>query len=129
MSRSKLTSVLVAVATALVLVAGSTAAAATPVSKCKIVITGAPWHIHGSGSGSNYTLAATGMSCSSVRARVVKFTHQTSRGLGQTLNGPSGFKCQSFSEAASSDKLVYAGACLHPPHNLPSFEWTPKTLG
>jgi hypothetical protein len=126
MSKSTLTSVLVALATTLVPVAGSTAATTQPVSKCKIVITGAQWHIRGSGSGSKYTLAAKGMSCSSARAWVVKFTHQTGKGVGQALNGPPGFKCQSFSEAASGDKLVYAGVCMHTPHNIPFFEWAPK---
>jgi hypothetical protein len=67
-----------------------------------------------------------GHACSSARAWVVKFTHRRSRGLGSPLKGPAGFKCQSFSEAASGDKLVYAGVCRHTPHNIPFFGWAAK---
>jgi hypothetical protein len=110
---------------ALVAVAGSQAATTNSPSHCKIVITAAPWHIHGSRSGNRYTIAAKGMSCSSARGWVVKFTRRKSEGLGHVLRGPSGFHCQSFSEAAG-DKLVYSGVCMHPPHNIPFFEWAPK---
>ena len=71
------------------------------------------------------------MSCLAARAWVVRFTHQKiqgsgQKGLGQTLKGPSGLKCRSFAEAISGDKFVYAGACVHPPDNTPSFAWAPK---
>jgi hypothetical protein len=118
--------VLVALATTLGPVSGSQAAAAPAPAKCQIVITGAHWRIRGSGSGTKYLVTAKGMSCSSARAWVVKFTHRRSRGLGSGLKGPAGFKCQSLSEAASGDKLVYAGACRHPPHNIPYFGWAAK---
>lgn len=121
------TALLTALAATLLSVAGSNAAGATGPSRCKIVIVGAPWHIRGSGSGHNYTIAAEGMPCASARRSVVRFTQQRSTHLGQTLRGPSGFQCRSFSEAASGDDHVYSGTCLHPPHNIPFFEWTPKT--
>ena len=109
--------------------AGSQAAAAT-LSDCKIVITGAPWHIRGrvTLSGDRYTLKARDVSCAAVRARVVAFTHQKGAELG-AFKGPAGFKCTSFSTAASGDTLLYSGACMHPPHNDPFFEWGPKVPG
>jgi hypothetical protein len=112
--------------TTLVAATSSRAAAAHPASKCEIVVKAAPWHIHASGSGDKYTVAAEGMPCSSARRWVAQFTHETGKGLGMTLKGPSGFLCESFSEAASGDDHVYAGVCRQPPHNLPSFEWAPK---
>jgi hypothetical protein len=96
------------------------------VSIRRCLVSAAHWNIRGTGSGSNYTVAAEGMSCSAARAWVVKFTHKTVTGLGQALKGPSSFKCQSFSTAASGDKLVYADVCRRPPHNIPFFEWAPK---
>jgi hypothetical protein len=107
-------------------VSGSEAAAASTPSKCQIMVTGAHWRIRGSGFGTKYLVTAKGMSCSSARAWVVKFTHRKSHGLGSALKGPTGFNCQSLSEAASGDKLVYAGACRHPPHNNPYFGWAAK---
>jgi hypothetical protein len=107
--------------------AGSKAATAA-MSKCTIVINGAPWRIRAGGtlSGDKYTLAAENMSCSSVRAWVAAVTHRRGTMLGQTFSGPPGFKCKSFSTANSGDKLLYAGACMHGPHNIPFFGWGPK---
>jgi len=79
-------------------------------------------------------VTARGVSCSAVRAWVVKFTHVKikgpgQQGLGQTLKGPAGYKCHSISEAVSGDDLVYAGVCLHPPHNNPFFGWVTVSNG
>jgi hypothetical protein len=106
--------------------AGSQAATAATVSTCKIVITGAPWRIRAAGgslAGDKYTIAGKGTSCSSTRTWVTRFTHQQDTGK---IKGPPGFTCRSFSTAASGDKLLYSGACMHPPHNIPFFEWAPK---
>jgi hypothetical protein len=106
--------------------AGSQAATAAAVSSCLIVVSGAPWRVRtagGSLAGNRYTIAARGVSCSSVRTWVARFT--TQQGTGQ-IKGPSGFNCRSFSTAVSGDKLLYSGACMHPPHNVPFFEWAPK---
>jgi len=92
------------------------------------VIQGAHWSVREPGgriSGNKYTVTARGVSCSSVRAWVVKFTHvkikgSGQQGLGQTLKGPAGYKCHSISEAVSGDDLVYAGVCLHPPQSSTS---------
>ena len=95
-------------------------------SACTIVITAAPWRIRAAGgslTGSRYTLAAKGISCSAARTWASKFTHQ--QGTAQ-IKGPSGFTCRSFSTAASGDKLLYSGVCMHPLHNTPFFEWAPK---
>jgi hypothetical protein len=128
MSKAAVFPALLLVVLALILVpgSGSQAAAAPAPSKCQIMVTGAPWRIRGNGSGTKYLVTAKGMPCSSARAWVVKFTHRRSRGLGSPLKGPAGFKCQSFSEAASGDKLVYAGVCRHTPHNIPFFGWAAK---
>jgi hypothetical protein len=102
------------------------AATTAALSTCKIVITAAPWRIRAAGgslTGNTYTLAAKGISCSAARALVTKFTHQQDTAQ---INGPSGFTCTSFSTAASGDKLLYSGACMHAPHNIPFFEWAPK---
>jgi hypothetical protein len=107
--------------------AGSQAATAATVSTCKIVITGAPWRVRAAGgslTGDKYTIAGKGTSCSSARTWVTRFTHQQDRGQ---IKGPPGFACRSFSTATSGDKLLYSGACMHPPHNIPFFEWAPKT--
>lgn len=96
---------------------------------CTIVLSGAPWRIRASGgslAGVRYTLKARGVSCSSMRTWVTRFTHQQNNG---TINGPGGFTCRSFSTAASGDKLLYSGVCMHPPHNVPFFEWGPKVPG
>jgi hypothetical protein len=108
--------------------AGSRGATATAPSKCKIVIVGAGWRIRahvagGSSAGNKYTLAAEGMSCSSARSWASKFTHLQGTA---PIKGPTGFTCRSFSTAATGDKLLYAGVCMHPPHNIPFFEWGPK---
>ena len=113
-------------ATTVVAATGSQAATAHVASKCKIVVKATPWHIHGSGSGSKYTVVAGGMSCSSERRWVLKFTHETGKGIGKTLKGPSGYWCESDSEAASGDNHVYAGLCAQPPHNVTFFTWAPK---
>lgn len=130
-----LTAALALMTITLALAATSRAATSPTPSKCTLVIRGAHWSIReprGRISGNKYTLAARNVSCSSVRRWAVKLTHvkikgSGQQGLGQTLNGPAGYKCRSFSEAASGDDLVYTGVCLHPPHNDPSFEWTPKS--
>ena len=44
--------------------------------------------------------------------------------IGTTLKGPSSFTCKSWAEAASADKLAYAGVCLHSP-GVPFFSWAP----
>jgi hypothetical protein len=110
--------------------AGSKATTAA-MSKCTIVISGAPWRIRAGGtlSGDKYTLAAENMSCSSVRSWVAAVTLRRGTMLGQTFNGPPGFKCKSFSTANSGDKLLYAGACMRSPHNVPFFGWGPKVPG
>jgi hypothetical protein len=59
---------------------------------------------------------------------VVAFTHQPGREFG-AFKGPNGFKCESFSTAASGDKLLYSGVCMKGPHNDPFFEWGPKVPG
>jgi hypothetical protein len=94
-------------------------------TNCKIVVAGAPWKI-ATRSGSNYTLAARGMSCATARPWAVKFTHQTAGATGKAFKGPSGFTCRSFSTTASGDKLLYSGVCMKGPHNHPFFEWGPK---
>jgi hypothetical protein len=101
--------------------------AAKALSDCTIVISGAPWRIRGRAtrSGNTYTLKGRDLSCASVRAQVVAFTHQSGAEFG-AFKGPAGFKCTSFSTAASGDTLLYSGACMHPPHNDPFFEWGPK---
>lgn len=119
-------SVLFALAMILMPIPGSHAQAA---SQCTIVVKGAHWSIRrhsGRISGSMYTIAAEGMSCHEAYFAVERFTHQKGTGLDQTLKGPHGFKCHSFSEPASGDTLVYSGVCRHPPHNVPFFEWAPK---
>jgi hypothetical protein len=94
-------------------------------TNCKIVITGAPWKVvlH---SGSGYTLAARDISCAKARPWVARITQQTSKGVGTTFKGPSGFSCRSFATSTSGDKLVYSGVCTKGPHNDPFFGWGPK---
>jgi hypothetical protein len=110
--------------------AGSQAATAAK-SKCTIAISGAPWRIRAAGtlSGDQYTLAAENMSCSSARTWVAAVTHRHGTALGQTFNGSPGFNCKSFSTPASGDKLLYSGACMRGPHNVPFFGWGPKVPG
>jgi hypothetical protein len=96
------------------------------VSTCKIVVRGTPWRIRvagGSLAGNKYTIAGEGISCSAARTWVTKFTQQPGT---RQIKGPAGFNCRSFSTAVSGDKLLYSGACMHPPHNIPFFEWAPK---
>jgi hypothetical protein len=105
---------------------GSTSQA---VSRCSIVVSGAPWRIRAAGtlSGHEYTVSAHGMPCSTARSWVLKFTSQHNPGIGQALKGgPSGFSCRSWTTPASGAKLVVAGACMRPPHNNPFFGWAPK---
>ena len=78
----------------------------------------------GSLAGDKYTIAGKGTSCSSARTRVTKFTHQQDT---IPIKGPAGFTCRSFSTAASGDKLLDSGACMHPPHNIPSSNGRPKS--
>lgn len=102
------------------------AATTVALSSCKIVITATPWRIRAAGgslAGNRYTLAARGISCSAARTWATKFTQQPDTAQ---IKGPSGFRCRSFSTAASGDKLLYSGACMHAPHNIPFFEWAPK---
>jgi hypothetical protein len=94
-------------------------------AKCHIVVTGAHWSIPAPGgriSGDMYTVAAVGMSCASARPWAVKFTHEKIKVSGQSLKGPRGFRCISYSEP-----VPYTGVCTHPPHNHPFFGWAPKT--
>jgi hypothetical protein len=108
---------------------GSQAAAIAAVPTCKIVITAAPWRIRAAGgslAGNRYTIAGKDMSCTSARTWVTRFTSQQDTGQ---IQGPAGFNCRSFSTAVSGDKLLYSGACMHPPHNTPFFEWGPKMPG
>jgi hypothetical protein len=105
---------------------GSQTRTASAVSTCKIVITGVPWRIRAAGgslAGNKYTIAGKGISCSAARTWVTKFTHQQDTG---PIKGPLGFNCRSFSTPVSGDKLLYSGACMRPPHNIPFFEWAPK---
>ena len=74
------------------------------------------------------TLKARDVSCSSVRAQVAAFTHRAGLEFG-AFPGPSGFKCKSFSTAASGDKLLYSGVCMHGPHNDPFFARGRKVPG
>jgi hypothetical protein len=109
-------------------------AATVAVSDCTIVVSGAPWRIRagvpsGSLAGDKYTLKARRISCSSVRTWVTRFTNQRNPGIGQTLKGPRGFTCTSLTTPASGAKLVVAGVCAHPPHNVPFFGWGPKVPG
>jgi hypothetical protein len=102
------------------------AATTAALSTCKIIISATPWRIRAAGgnlAGNRYTLAAKGISCSAARTWVTKFTHQQDTAQ---IKGPSGFTCRSFSTAASGDKRLYSGACMHAPHNIPFFEWAPK---
>jgi hypothetical protein len=118
---------IVALATGFLAVSSSQAATARHAADCRTVISAAPWKILvGRKSGSTYTLVARGMSCASARPWVVKLTRLTGTGPGQTLKGPSGFTCRSFSTPASGDHLVYSGVCMRGPHNHPFFEWGPK---
>jgi hypothetical protein len=106
--------------------ANSRAATTAVLSTCKIVITATPWRIHAAGgslTGNRYTLATKGITCSAARTWVTKFTHQQDTAQ---IKGPSGFTCRSLSTAASGDKLLYSGVCMHAPHNIPFFEWAPK---
>jgi hypothetical protein len=104
--------------------------AAESMSDCTLVFSGAPWRIGAASSlsGNKYTLKARDISCASVRARVAAFTHQRGGEFG-AFKGPPGFKCKSFSTAASGDKLLYSGVCMHGPHNDPFFAWGPKVPG
>ena len=74
-----LTLVLTTLATMFAPASGLRAVSAQAESQCQIVITGAPWHIRGNGSGNKYNLAAEGMSCFSVRAWVIKYTYKAGR--------------------------------------------------
>jgi hypothetical protein len=109
-------------------------AAAVAGSDCKLVISGAPWRIRagvpgGSIAGNKYTITARNVSCSSLRTWVTRFTNEQNPGIGQSLKGPRGFSCKSLTTPTSGAKLVVAGVCLHPPHNVPFFGWGPKVPG
>ena len=106
--------------------------AVTAFSDCTLVIGGASWNLPtagGSISGDKYTVKARDMSCSSASTWVTKLTNQHNPGIGQTIKGPGGFKCTSFTTPASGAKLVASGVCTHPPHNDPFFGWGPKPSG
>ena len=94
----------------------------TTISKCKIAITAAPWHV-GAHAGNKYTIAGQGMSCNSASAWVKKATYQKA---SAAIKGPPGFVCHSFSTPVSGDKLQYSGICMRPPHNTPFIEWAPS---
>jgi hypothetical protein len=117
---------IVALAAGFLAVSTSQAATARRAVDCRTVISGAPWKILASRSGSSYTVVTRGMSCAAAKPWVVRFTHQVGTGLGQVLKGPSGFTCHSFSTASSGDHLVYSGVCARGAHNHPSFGWGPK---
>ena len=98
------------------------------------MISGAPWRIRagvpgGSIAGNKYTITARNVSCSSLRTWVTRFTNEQNPGIGQSLKGPRGFSCKSLTTPASGAKLVVAGVCLHPPHNVPFFGWGPEVPG
>jgi hypothetical protein len=117
-------SILVAAITSMA-ATGSQAATAHAASECRIVFEGAHWSIPAPGgriSGDKYTLAARGISCHEAYFSAEKFTHATVNVSGQTLKGPRGFRCISYSEP-----VPYTGVCTHPPHNHPFFGWAPKT--
>jgi hypothetical protein len=122
-----------AVTTALAGQAGTVASGAgtmQTISRCSIVVSGAPWRIRAAGgsiSGDTYTISAHGMSCATARPWVLKFTRQSNPGVGKILKGPSGFTCRSWTTPASGAKLVVSGVCAAPPHNNPFFGWGPKT--
>ena len=114
---------LVALATALVTVPASQAAPAA--THCTVALSGPHWKI-GAASGASYKIVAEGFSCAAARTWVTRYIHQTGKGLGQTLKGPAGFICMSYSQPASGDKLVYTGTCHHATGGV-SFGWGPKT--
>ena len=121
-----------AVTTALAGPAGTVASRAgtgQTISKCSIVVSGAPWRIRAGGtiSGDTYKISAHGMSCATARPWVQKFTRQSNPGVGKVLKGPRGFTCRSWTTPASGAKLVVSGVCTAPPHNNPFFGWGPKT--
>ena len=106
----------------------SRAVTAQTISKCSIVVSGTPWRIRAGGSisGNTYTISAHGMSCSTARPWVLKFTKQSNPGVGKVLVGPRGFTCRSWTTPASGAKLVVSGVCTVQPHNNPFFGWGPK---
>jgi hypothetical protein len=95
---------------------------ATAISKCKIVITAAPWHV-GAHAGNKYTIAGEGTPCTAASAWVRKATYRSGNA---PIKGPPGFVCRSFSTTVSGDKLQYSGVCMRPPHNKPFIEWAPS---
>ena len=84
-----------------------TRSAATALSNCTLVISGAPWHIRGRTnlSGTTYTLKGRDISCASVRDQVVAFTHRKALSWGPS-RAPAGFKCTTFWTASSGDALL-----------------------
>jgi len=120
-----LIAILVAAIPAMAATGSQAATAHAAPAKCHIVVTGAHWSIPAPGgriSGDKYTVAAVGMSCASARPWAVKFTHAKVKVSGQTLKGPRGFRCISYSEP-----VPYTDVCTHSPHNHPFFGWAPKT--
>ena len=73
---------------------------------------------------------ARNVSCSSECAlQVAAFTHRAGLEFG-AFKGPSGYTCKSLStSAASGDKLLYSGVCMHGPHDGPFFEGHEKVPG
>jgi hypothetical protein len=102
--------------------AGAVTAGAT--EGCTTVVKGAPWSVKSLGSGSNYILRASGMSCATAKAWVVKFSHETL--TGATLKGPAGFKCESTASKLAGDTHVYDGVCQKGTPTSAIFVWAPK---
>jgi hypothetical protein len=119
--------VVLAMTAALAAVAPAQATSRAPSHvRCIVMVSGAHWSIRGSGSGTTYKVVAEGLSCSVAKTWVQKLTHRTSGAIGSTFKaGPAGFTCRSLSTAASGDKLLYAGACVHSP-GVPFFGWSAK---
>jgi hypothetical protein len=115
---------LIAATTAAVGVSSAGAVTAGANAGCTTVVKAAPWTIKSLGSGSNYTLKASGMSCAAARAWVVKFSHETV--TGKTLKGPAGFGCESTASKLSGDTHVYDGVCQKGTPTSAIFVWAPK---
>jgi hypothetical protein len=105
-------------------VSSAGAATAEADAGCTTVVKAASWTIKSLGSGSNYTLRASGMSCAIARAWVVKFSHETA--TDNTLKGPAGFKCESTASQLSGDTHVYDGVCQKGKPTSAIFVWAPK---
>jgi hypothetical protein len=119
----------IALAAAAALIAAAPAGATQRVASAPTcsAVSGAHWSIRGNGSGTTYKVVARGMSCSAASTWVQKLTRRTSPAMGGIFRGgPAGFTCRSLSVAASGDKLMYAGACVHTGGGTPFFGWAAK---